>query len=63
MFAAGVGSIPTIPSLIMTYNNIVFSGICYDAVKDLIINSKGGRIMKKVLIILISCLWCCGNMV
>ena len=63
MFAAGSGSIPDIPSIIMTLLSIVSSGICFDAIKDLLINPKGGHVMKKMLIIMISWLCCCGNMV
>lgn len=51
------------PSIIMTLVSIVSSGICYDVIKDRFNDSKGGHIMKKMVLIIISWLCCCGSMV
>lgn len=62
-FAAGLGSIPSISSFIMTLLNIVTSGICYDAIRNFISGLKGGRIMRDMSVIMISWLCCCGDVV
>ena len=45
-FAAGLGSIPSISSFVMTLLNIVTSGICYDAIRNFISDLKGGYVMR-----------------
>ena len=63
LFAAGLSSILSVPTFMMTMLSIVSSGICYDAIKDLFLNSKGGHIMRDMSIVLLCWLCCCGNVV
>ena len=62
-FAAGLGSIPSISSFVMTLLNIVTSGICYDAIRNFISDLKGGYVMRDMSVIMISWLCCCGDVV
>ena len=63
MFATGVSSTLTVTSIIELSTNIIASGIFYDVVKDLFLNSKGDNNMRRLFLLLISWLGCCGDMV
>lgn len=49
-FVAGLGSIPSISSFVMTLLNIVTSGICYDAIRNFISDLKGGYVMSEITV-------------
>ena len=59
MLAAGFGSNPNVATFIFTIGNILFSGIAFDTMKELISSGTGGE-MKKIII---CCLGCCGDIV
>ena len=62
MLAAGFGSNPNVATFIFTIGNILFPGIAFDTMKELISSGTGGQ-MKKIIKIIICCLGCCGDMV
>lgn len=62
MFAAGVGSIPTITeAMIINFVSFICSGIAYDAFKDLFL--KGVDLMKIFIVLFTSWLGCHGYVV
>lgn len=62
MFAAGVGSNPTITeAMIINFTSFICSGIAYDAFKDLCL--KGVDIMKIFIVMFTSWLGCHGYVV
>ena len=62
MFAAGVGSIPTITeAMIINFLSFICSGIAYDALKDILL--KGVDLMKIFIILFTSWLGCHGYVV
>lgn len=62
MFAAGVGSSPTITeAMIINFLSFICSGIAYDALKDILL--KGVDLMKIFIILFTSWLGCHGYVV
>lgn len=62
LFAAGVGSIPTITeAMIINFVSFICSGIAYDAFKDLFL--KGVGIMRIFIVLFTSWLGCYGCVV
>ena len=62
MFAAGVGSSPTITeAMIINFVSFICSGIAYDALKDILL--KGVDLMKIFIILFTSWLGCHGYVV
>ena len=62
MFAAGVGSIPTITeAMIINFLSFIYSGIAYDAFKDLFL--EGVDMMKIFIVLFTSWLGCHGYVV
>lgn len=63
MFAADVGSNPTITGMISSIINIICSGMAYDALKALLLSCEGVDFMKDIFELLISWLGCYGYVV
>ena len=63
LFAADVGSNPTVTVMIHSIISIICSGMAYDAIKSLFLSFEGVGFMKDIFVLLISWLGCYGYVV